>query len=185
MKFIELESERLRYRKFSEDDFAVVFGWLSDPESMRYRSDDPQNESQAREYIQYAIKNAEADECRDFVYAAVLKENHAMIGAAMLLDVPNNPGAGWTIHPNHWQQGYGTEMGRTMLRLGFDILHLRRITSACNALNTASYKIMERIGMRREAHFIKAKQGNSILNHEWCDVYQYALLREEWILRNK
>jgi RimJ/RimL family protein N-acetyltransferase len=34
--------------------------------------------------------------------------------------------------------------------------------------------------MRREAHFIKSQQGNSALNHKWCDIFQYAILREEW-----
>ena len=43
-----------------------------------------------------------------------------------------------------------------------------------------SYGIMEKIGMRREAHYVKNYRGNSALNYEWCDKYQYAILREEW-----
>jgi [ribosomal protein S5]-alanine N-acetyltransferase len=72
-------------------------------------------------------------------------------------------------------------MGRTMLLLGFDILNYHRITAVCHAMNMPSYKIMERIGMRREAHFIKSKQVNSVLNNEWCDELVYAILHDEWI----
>ena len=179
MKFIELESERLIYRKFNHDDLPIVFDMLKDPESMKYRRE-PQNEAESRDFIQYAIFDAEADICKHFKYAAVRKEDNAFIGWALLLHVPNDPGIGWTVHKNYWGQGYGTEMGRTMLQLGFDKLNLRRIISGCYTLNIASYKIMERIGMRREAHFIKSTQGNSTLNHEWCDEFQYAILQEEW-----
>lgn len=69
---------------------------------------------------------------------------------------PSSPEVGWEVHRDYWRQGYGTEMGKTMLRLGFDILGLRRITTCCNARNRGSFRIMEKIGMRREAHFIKA-----------------------------
>ena len=72
----------------------------------------------------------------------------------------------------------------TLLHLGFDILNLRRITADCNTLNRGSWRIMERIGMRREAHFVKMYRGNSALNHEWCDKYQYAILKEEWKKKN-
>lgn len=67
------------------------------------------------------------------------------------------------------------------MKLGFDTLGVRRIVADCNALNRGSYRIMELIGMRREAHFIKSNRGNSALNHEWCDRYQYAILKEEWL----
>ena len=67
-----------------------------------------------------------------------------------------------------------------LLKLAFETLKLRRVIADCNTLNTGSYRIMEKIGMRREAHFVKMYQGNSVLDHRWCDKYQYAVLREEW-----
>lgn len=76
--------------------------------------------------------------------------------------------------------GYGTEMGKALLNFAFGTIGLRRIIAGCNAENIASYRIMEKIGMRREAHFIKAQHGNKELNVDWCDRFQYAILREEW-----
>ncbi|MCL2402284.1 MAG: GNAT family N-acetyltransferase [Oscillospiraceae bacterium] len=183
MKFIELESERLAYRKFNEDDFLVVFDWLNNADNMKYRRGEPRSEAEVRDYLNWAITNAESDDCTNYEYAAVLKDDDTLIGAASLFRLSDNPELGWTVHRNYWRQGYGTEIGRTMLKLGFDILNLRRITAGCNARNHASYKIMERIGMRREAHFVKTQLGNSALNNEWCDRFVYAILHEEWVER--
>ena len=180
MKFIELESERLIYRKFREEDFPVVFDWLGNSENMKYRMGEPRSESEVRDYIKWTISNAESEDCKSYEFAVVLKSDNSLIGAATLMNVSDDPEIGWTIHRNYWRQGYGTEIGRTMLRLGFDILNLRRIVAGCNARNIGSYRIMEKIGMRREAHFIKAQPGNSALNYEWCDRFKYAILQEEW-----
>jgi RimJ/RimL family protein N-acetyltransferase len=186
MKFIEIESERLTYRKFSENDFPIVFDWLSDIETMKYRRGEPRSAAEVRDYLSWAISNADAEECENFEYAVVLKSDGSLIGAATLMNLPNDPEIGWTVHRNYWQQGYGTEFGGAMLRLGFDILDLRRIIAGCNARNHGSYRIMEKIGMRREAHFIKAQHGGKALNNEWCDRFQYAILREEYIkIHNK
>ena len=180
MKFIELESERLIYRKFSHDDFSVVYDWLGNAENMKYRRE-MSSESETHDYLNWVISNAEAEDCINYEYAVVLKINNSLIGMGCLIHLPDDPEIGWTVHRNYWRQGYGTEIGKTMLKLGFDTLNLRRIIAGCNARNQGSYKIMEKIGMRREAHFIKAQQGNSVLNYEWCDRFQYAILQEEWI----
>ena len=177
---MELESERLIYRKFCEDDFPIVFDWLGDAENMKYRYGEPRSEAETRDYIRWAISSAEADECTNYEFAVALKADNSLIGAATLMHVPENPEIGWTLHRDYWRQGYGTEIGETMLRLGFGVLGLRRVIAGCNARNRASYRIMEKIGMRREAHFIESQPGNSALNHEWCDRFQYAILRDEW-----
>ncbi len=131
MKYIELESDRLTFRKFRPDDFPVVFDWLSNLENMKYRSSE----------------------------------------------------LAWELHRDYWRKGYGTEIGEKLLRLGFETLALRRIVADCNTLNLGSYRIMEKIGMRREAHYVKYYRGNSALGHAWCDKYLYAILREEWMER--
>jgi RimJ/RimL family protein N-acetyltransferase len=91
----------------------------------------------------------------------------------------DEPEFGWLIHRNYWRRGYGSELGKTLLDLGFGTLKLRRISAYCDAENIGSYRIMEKIGMRREGHFIKSRRGNSSLNFEWRDVFYYAILHEE------
>ena len=180
MKFLELESERLLYRKFNLSDFPVVYDWLGNIENMKYRRGEPRTEAETHEYLEWAISNAEAENCSNYEYTVVQKTDNSLIGAATLMHLPDDPEIGWTLHRNYWKQGYSTEIGKTMLRLGFDILNLRRIIAGCNAENRGSYRIMEIIGMRREAHFIKAQHGGTALNNKWCDRLQYAILQEEW-----
>lgn len=180
MKFIELESERLIYRKFKYDDFPIVFDWLGNIENMKYRRGEPRSESETRDYLNWAISNAEEEDCKNYEFAVILKGDNSLIGTATLMHLSDEPEIGWTLHRNYWQQGYGTEIGKAMLQFGFDTIGLRRIIAGCNARNRGSFRIMEKIGMRRDAHFIKAQHGSSALNNEWCDRFQYAILREEW-----
>lgn len=181
MEFIELESERLIYRKFKEDDFPVVFDWTTNAENLKYWEEGPLKESQVDGYMNWLISNTKDEEGFHYEYAVVRKSDNKLIGSATLMHLPDKPELGWTLHRSYWRQGYGTEMGRTMLQFGFDKLNFHRIIAICNALNVGSYKIMEHIGMRCEAHFIKSRRGNSALNLEWCDEFLYAILQEEWI----
>lgn len=63
MTYIELESERLLFRKFKRDDFPIVYDWLSNLENMKYRSSEPKTEEEAHQYLDWAISCAEQDEC--------------------------------------------------------------------------------------------------------------------------
>lgn len=186
MRYLELESERLRFRKFRREDFPVVYDWLSSAENMKYRSSDPKTRAEACAYLDWAISCAEAENCVNFRYAVELKDSGQLIGSCELYYTDRDPAElAWELHRNYWRNGYGTEIGKTLLKLGFGTLGLRRIIADCNVLNTGSWKIMEAIGMRREAHYVKSYRGNSVLNHEWCDKYQYAILREEWETMDK
>ncbi len=181
MKYIELESKRLIYNKFKKDDYPIVFDWLSNPVNMKYRSSEPKNQEEVLAYLDWAIESVNKSECINFRYAVRLKDTNELIGSCELAFTDKDPAElAWELHRDHWKQGYGTEIGNTLLKLGFDILNLRRIIADCNTLNVGSYRIMEKIGMRREAHYIKKYRGNSVLQNKWCDKYQYAILKEEW-----
>jgi len=84
---------------------------------------------------------------------------------------------GWVIHPDHTGRGYATEAVRELLRLCFDELHLRRVTADCFADNEASWRLMERVGMRREVH---TRQESLHRSGRWLDGLGYALLADEW-----
>lgn len=84
---------------------------------------------------------------------------------------------GWVLHPDHAGRGYATEAVRELLRLSFEELGLRRVTAECFADNDASWRLMERVGMRREAHSVKDSLHRT---GEWLDGLSYALLADEW-----
>ncbi|HEX9338943.1 MAG TPA: GNAT family protein, partial [Pseudonocardiaceae bacterium] len=74
------------------------------------------------------------------------------------------------------RQGFGTEVAPTLLRLGFDGAKFHRITGRCDARNVGSYRVLERAGMRREAHL----RENEFVKGEWVDELIYAMLATEW-----
>lgn len=185
MDYIELESPRLLFRKYKVEDFPVFYDMLSNLENMKYRSSEPKCEDEVRGYVEWGIQCAQQKPCINFRYAVVLKQTGETIGSCELAFTDKDPAElAWELHRDYWRQGYGTEIGWTLLRLGFEVLGVRRIVADCNTLNKGSYRIMEKIGMRREAHYIKCYRGNRALNHQWCDKYLYAILREEYF-RNK
>ncbi len=84
---------------------------------------------------------------------------------------------GWSLDPAFHGRGYATEAVRATVGLCFGPLGLRRVIANCFAANEPSWRLMERIGMRREAHNVRdslhAIDG-------WVDGYTYALLADEW-----
>jgi RimJ/RimL family protein N-acetyltransferase len=69
--------------------------------------------------------------------------------------------------------------GHELLRIGFEEAGLHRITANADARNAASVRVMEKIGMRREAHFVQG----SFEKGEWVDEVEYAILAAEWRAR--
>ena len=84
---------------------------------------------------------------------------------------------GYVLHPDHVGHGYASEAVQELLRLCFEKLGLRRVTANCFADNESSWRLMERVGMRRELYTVKESLHRS---GEWLDGMGYALLADEW-----
>jgi len=87
---------------------------------------------------------------------------------------------GWGLHPDHQGQGYAVEAVRALLEICFDPEHglgLRRVTALCFAANEPSWRLMEKVRMRREAHMVKESLHRT---RGWLDGYAYGLLADEW-----
>jgi len=84
---------------------------------------------------------------------------------------------GWVIDPAHAGRGYATEAAAALLRICFEDLGLRRVIAQCFADNVASWRLMEKLGMRRETHTVRESLHRS---GAWLDGYAYAMLAEEW-----
>lgn len=84
---------------------------------------------------------------------------------------------GWCLTPEHEGRGYATEAVADLLAIAFDGLGIRRVIAKCFADNEPSWRLMERIGMRREAHNVR-----DCLHRDgsWRDNLTYALLADEW-----
>jgi RimJ/RimL family protein N-acetyltransferase len=83
---------------------------------------------------------------------------------------------GFVVHPDHHGRGYATEGAARMLRYGFEEAGLHRIIGRLEARNEPSARVLERLGMRREAHFVE----NELVKGAWESEVVYALLAREW-----
>ena len=84
---------------------------------------------------------------------------------------------GWVLHPDHAGNGFASEAVRELMRICFEDLGLRRVTANCFADNERSWRLMERLGMRRELSTVRESLHRS---GQWLDGLGYALLAEEW-----
>ena len=87
---------------------------------------------------------------------------------------------GWALDPTYGGRGLATEAVEALLRLCFEQLGLRRVTAGCFADNVPSWRLMERVGMRRELHAVRESLHRDL---GWVDGYGYALLADEWRAR--
>jgi RimJ/RimL family protein N-acetyltransferase len=84
---------------------------------------------------------------------------------------------GYLVDPAYAGRGIGTAVAGAMLDAAFGELGLRRVTAGCFADNVGSWKVMEKLGMRREQHG-RADSWHAELG--WVDGYTYGILAEEW-----
>lgn len=87
---------------------------------------------------------------------------------------------GWVFDPAHGGRGLATEAVAALLDVCFTQLGLRRVIALCFADNTASWRLMERLGMRREQHTVA---DNLHRDGRWYDGMGYAILADEWAAR--
>lgn len=84
---------------------------------------------------------------------------------------------GWAFDPAVHGHGLATEATRALIALCFGELNLRRVTAGCFLDNERSWRLMQRVGMRREGTF---RADSLHRDGQWLDSCTYALLREEW-----
>jgi RimJ/RimL family protein N-acetyltransferase len=83
---------------------------------------------------------------------------------------------GYVLHPDAQGQGFATEASRALVDLAFRELDAHRVFGRIDARNLASGRVLERLGMRREAHLVS----NEWVKGEWTDEAIYAVLASEW-----
>jgi RimJ/RimL family protein N-acetyltransferase len=173
-----LKTARLTLRPFVMGDLDALHDIQSRPEVTRYLLYDARDRGQVRKVLEERIQ-------ADFVardalnLAVVLPETGALIGDVVLFlrSREHRQGEiGYVFHPDYGGRGYATEATRALLGLGFEHYGLHRIVGRLDARNTASARLLERLGMRREAHLVQ----NEFIKGEWTDELVYAMLEDEW-----
>ncbi|MFF5207527.1 GNAT family N-acetyltransferase [Streptosporangium sp. NPDC000396] len=178
-----IRTERLTLRPFTHDDLDGLHAIQSLPEVARYLYWEHRSLEQVREVLETKIgQSALAEEGQALSLAVELANTGELIGDGMLFwhsSLHRSGEIGYVFHPDHHGRGYAGETARALLELGFDGLDLHRITGRLDGRNTASARVLERLGMRREAHLVE----NEMVKGEWTDELVYAILQREWRAR--
>ncbi|MBF4163163.1 GNAT family N-acetyltransferase [Nocardioides sp. CBS4Y-1] len=183
-----VRTERLLLRPSRPDDAAALLGYRSLPGVAEWIGGPVPTLANTEEYLSSEAARHVLHVERDGV---LVGDVMVMVGDAWAqTEVRERARAtqatlGWVLDPRHGRQGLATEMVRGVIDLCFTPvadggLGLRRVVAECFSDNESSWRLMERLGMRREAHHVADS-----LHRErgWLDEFVYALLAEEWLSR--
>ena len=165
------ETKRLILRRFRESDLQDLHEYLSDPQVVAFEPYKPMTIEEVKENLAWRIST-------DEMIAVVLKEIDKLIGNVYLgkrefdsLEI------GFVFNSRFQHRGYAQESCEKLIQAAF-ASGVHRIYAECDPENENSWRLLERLGFRREAHlhqnvyFWKDALGNPI----WKDTYSYSLL---------
>lgn len=177
---VSLATERLVLRELVEEDWRAVLA-IETAEVVTYMTQEPATEASAREYVQGSMVCARELPRTVYDLAVTLPDDDTMIGRVGMKreDDPRVAMIWFVFHPAHQGKGYATEAVGALLAYALDALRLHRVYGDCDPRNHASARVMEKLGMRREAHHVE----NVWIKGEWCDSVIYGLLAREWAAR--
>ena len=168
-----IETERLILRPVEGRDWRAIHRYQSLPEVVRYLPHEPFTEDDACAFaLRWSEQARQAEQARpqSDEWPEMLVAQHKASGR-LIGHLPfekfspkyRTREIGWVFAPGHQGQGYATEAARAVLGLAFEKLGLHRMVATCDPRNRASYRVMEKLGMRREAHHLKDVQ----IRGEW------------------
>jgi ribosomal-protein-alanine N-acetyltransferase len=175
---VQMQTDRLKLREFTFEDYDGVHAFASDPEVCKYVVWGPNTPSDTKTFLQRSI--SEQKENPRFRYnLAVVHPTKGVIGSCAL-NVQSleyrSASIGYILNRLYWGIGYGTEIARRLIIYGFEDLNMYRMTADCDPQNIASWKVMEKNGMKRDGLL----RHNQIIRGEWSDSYIYSILQPEY-----
>ena len=177
--FTYLESERLILRRLAYSDLAPFLAYRNDPEVARYQDWESYTEREALDFIREMSSSEPGTPGEWFQFAIELKETSTLLGDCALKVEEDGRQAevGFTLSREHQGKGYASEAISCLLDYAFGVLGLHRIVAITDQENKSSFALLERLGMRREGHFIQ----NVWFKGRWANEYLYAMLADEWL----
>lgn len=179
---MELRTERLILKKLDRRNAEDLFVYRSKEEVRKFQSFHPRSLQQVEEFFQDLAEMPDIEDTW-FQLGIHLKGEKKLIGDLGLHFLPDGCQVeiGYTLDPCYQGKGYATEAMHEILKYLFKKIQKHRITASVDPLNEKSIRLLERLGFRREAYFVKGL----FYEGAWVDDVIYAMLREEWVERNQ
>ncbi len=145
---MKIETDRLIFRRFSENDLLDLFEYLSDPEVVKFEPYRSMTLEEVRQELRLRIAS-------DEMVAVELKSSGKLIGNVYLGKRDNNAlEIGFVFNKDYWKQGYAMESCAAVIREAFSG-GIDRIYATCDPENQGSWRLLERLGFSRTAHLEK------------------------------
>ena len=174
-----ISTDRLLIRPFAEDDLEPLLALESREDVTRYVYNGPRTRSEVEERIARFSRETTLEKEGDGMdLAMVLIASGELIGKAFiqwLSEQHELVEIGYVVHPDHQGRGYATETARELVRWALRDMEAHRVVGRIDARNAASARVLEHVGMRREAHLVE----NEFVKGEWTSEMVYALLAAE------
>jgi RimJ/RimL family protein N-acetyltransferase len=177
--FDEIITDRLALRDLEPSDGPRVFAYHKHPEVSRFQSWGTESVDAVQSYIR-TLPAVDPVACAGWYQVGVfLRTGGKLIGDCgfrPLAASPEQVEVGITLAPEYQGQGYAAEALRALLNFLFATLDKHRVFGSVDPRNLSSIKLLERIGMRKEAHFVKSLW----FRNDWVDDMIFAMLASEW-----
>ena len=172
-------TQRLTIDALRAEDAAALFEYRADPRVSRYQGWQPHSINDALGFIETSTVVV-PDKPGSWYQRAIRLRDSAMLvgdlGLHFVADPERTVEIGITIAPAHQGQGLASEALREALGYVFDDLQQHRVFASIDPRNHACMQLLERVGMRKEAHFRESLW----LGGQWVDDVVFAMLAREW-----
>ncbi len=172
MNFI---TSRLILRDYRKEDWERVHLYGSIPEFSQFEYWGPNTIEDTKVFVNDMVEILKGQPRYRFEKAICLKENDLLIGGCGIrrdTELSQVANLGWAVNPDFQKQGFATEAAKSLIDFGFNILKLSVIYATCDSRNAASYRMMEKLGMK-QVGFIK---GTKEVKGHIRDSYRYEIL---------
>jgi RimJ/RimL family protein N-acetyltransferase len=173
------ETPRLALVRLDRSDVDALVAYRNDPEVARYQSWDGMTLGEATELVDRQALRVPGAAGEWFQFAVRFKADGRLIGDLGLFVEAGDARLGelgFTFDRAHQGRGLATEATTALLRFAFGTLGLHRIEAIVDCRNAPAIRLLERLGLRREGHFLQ----HAWFKGAWCDEFLYALLRTDW-----
>ncbi len=173
------ETPRLRGRPMHHGDVQAFVAYRADPDVARFQSWSDYTLDAGRELVDSMAGLSLGTPGEWYQIGLEERTGGRLVGdlaAKLSASEPQEMEVGFTLAPAHQGNGYGTEALRGLLDVAFGTLGLHRVIAVTDALNAPAAALLERVGMRREAHFHE----NVSFKGAWGSEFLFAVLQREW-----
>lgn len=175
---VEFLTPRLRLREFVDADLSALRELETRPDFNIFERDIP-DEVETRQSLRDSISTQRENPRTVYRLAITIipvDKVKGIIKFSRLSQAIREWEIGWAMHQDEWGKGYATEAAWHVMEWAFRELNVHRIAAYCHAANSASVRVMEKLGMHQNGKL----RGTRWLHGKWWDEYVYAILEKDW-----